>query len=142
MDSLTRLRSFPGYDSLTDDEVEAVIAASDLLEALRPSGFVFALEPNGALQVMPPAGDHDDVRVRVVALADAILFCLHDEREDAGPGGPPQDRPILWDGYLLFGPEARWDDAPAPLVGSTGPGGTVIANLGELKRQRAPFLGR
>src|SRR5262245_28136300 len=56
-----------------------------------------------------------------------------------GPGGPPQGPglDVFWDGYLLFGPEAQWEDAPAPLVGA---GGTILGQVAELKRLLAPLL--
>ena len=38
-------------------------------------------------------------------------------------GGQPLQEDIVWDAYLLYGGEARWDETPEPLVGW---GSTVI----------------
>ncbi len=38
-------------------------------------------------------------------------------------GGQPLQEDIVWDAYLLYGGEARWDETPEPLVGR---GSTVI----------------
>ena len=43
----------------------------------------------------------------------------------------------MWDTYLLFGPNAIWDKAPAPLLGS---GGTIIDVSSELRDKLAPLL--
>ncbi len=37
---------------------------------------------------------------------------------------------VMWDAFLLFGPEARWDDAPSHLLAS---GWTVIGNTEQLE---------
>jgi hypothetical protein len=47
------------------------------------------------------------------------------------------DPPLLWDAYLLFGPEARWARIPRPLVSWGSP---VIARTDSLRRELAPFL--
>jgi hypothetical protein len=44
-----------------------------------------------------------------------------------------------WDTYLLFGPEAAWEDKPGPLLGSGGP---VDAELDRLKAAIEPLLTR
>jgi len=43
----------------------------------------------------------------------------------------------MWDTYLLFGPNATWDKAPAPLLGA---GGTIIDVGSELRDKLAPLL--
>jgi hypothetical protein len=44
-----------------------------------------------------------------------------------------------WDAYVLFGPDARWDTRPGPLLGSGSP---VIAHTDELARQAAQLISR
>jgi hypothetical protein len=73
-------------------------------------------------------------------LIDPRVVHLWDERNLVGPwivdnvegyeGGD-------WDLYLLFGPDARWGDTPAPLVDS---GFTVIGRSEELQRAISPLL--
>jgi hypothetical protein len=74
-------------------------------------------------------------------LIDPRVVHLWDEADVSGtwfvedlPGYRGED----WDTYLLFGPEARWDSVPSPLLAS---GSTVIARSDELKRAIAPLLG-
>jgi hypothetical protein len=45
--------------------------------------------------------------------------------------------PLLWDAYLVFGPDARWDRIPRPLKTWGSP---VIANAEELGRALRPYL--
>jgi hypothetical protein len=47
------------------------------------------------------------------------------------------DPPLLWDAYLVFGPEARWDRIPRPLADWGSP---VVARSGTLRRELAPYL--
>jgi hypothetical protein len=42
----------------------------------------------------------------------------------------PQAFPGLWDAYIVYGPDARWDDEPAPLARW---GGTVIGDGSSLR---------
>jgi hypothetical protein len=42
-----------------------------------------------------------------------------------------------WDTYLLFGPDATWDDQPGPLLGSGSP---VDAELDRLESAIGPLL--
>ena len=42
-----------------------------------------------------------------------------------------------WDSYVLYGPRARWESEPAPLVSS---GGTVVGKLGQLQSSIRPLL--
>ena len=44
---------------------------------------------------------------------------------------------ITWDRYFLYGPDARWDSSPGPLVSSHGP---VIGSTGELMTAIRPYL--
>jgi hypothetical protein len=41
---------------------------------------------------------------------------------------------IAWDVYYLYGPDARWDGRPGPLVSS---GSTIIGHVGKLKNDFA-----
>ena len=45
---------------------------------------------------------------------------------------------VLWDAYLLFGPEARWDRVPSGLRGA---GATLIGNSDRLESELKPLLG-
>lgn len=45
---------------------------------------------------------------------------------------------ITWDHYFLYGPEARWDATPGPLVSK---GGSVIGAGDDLRQSNRPFLG-
>jgi hypothetical protein len=80
VDLLTRLRSLPDYDVLTDAEHAAVLDASELLDELRPRGYVFALARDGTLRVAPPAGADKEARGRIAALAPAVVYVLRLER--------------------------------------------------------------
>ena len=42
-----------------------------------------------------------------------------------------------WDAYYLYGPDAKWDAAPVPLVGWGGP---IIAQSDKLGAQIVPLL--
>jgi hypothetical protein len=44
---------------------------------------------------------------------------------------------VTWDAYFLYGPGARWDQSPGPLVSSGGP---VIGSAGDLMTAIRPFL--
>ncbi len=52
------------------------------------------------------------------------------EHVAAGRGGD-------WDVYYLFGPDARWDSQPAPLLRR---GGTIIGSRQELEEALKPLL--
>ena len=41
-------------------------------------------------------------------------------------------RGVSWDAYYLYGPDAKWETVPSPLVGS---GGTIYAQREALKMQ-------
>jgi hypothetical protein len=43
----------------------------------------------------------------------------------------------MWDVYLLYGPDAMWDQAPGPLLGS---GGTIIDVRPELREKLASLI--
>jgi hypothetical protein len=47
------------------------------------------------------------------------------------------DDGYMWDAYLLYGPNANWDQAPAPLIGS---GGTIIDTGPQLRDELAPLI--
>ncbi len=44
---------------------------------------------------------------------------------------------VTWDTYFLYGPDARWDGSPGPLVSADGP---VIASADELMTAIRPYL--
>ena len=46
--------------------------------------------------------------------------------------------PVVWDSFLLFGPEATWSGFPAPLISF---GNTVIADNDELHEATMTLLG-
>ena len=75
-------------------------------------------------------------------LADPRAANFWDERRVVGRWFAQQvahDPGITWDAYFLYGPEARWESVPAPLVSS---GGTVIGQRRELQRDLQAFLQR
>jgi hypothetical protein len=43
----------------------------------------------------------------------------------------------MWDAYLLYGPNATWDQTPGSLLGT---GGTIIDVSAELRDKLAPLL--
>ena len=43
----------------------------------------------------------------------------------------------MWDAYLLYGPNARWDAAPGPLIDSSG---TIIEMGAQLRDKLAPLI--
>jgi hypothetical protein len=45
--------------------------------------------------------------------------------------------PIAWDAYYLYGPEARWDDRPAPLVSW---GYTIMGKRNQLQEDFSDLL--
>lgn len=45
--------------------------------------------------------------------------------------------PGAWDVYLLYGPDARWGNAPEPLVSG---GGTVVGLIDRIQRHITPLL--
>jgi hypothetical protein len=46
---------------------------------------------------------------------------------------------ITWDAYFLYGPEARWNREPGPLV-SMSSATSVIASASQLQQAIQPFL--
>ncbi len=44
---------------------------------------------------------------------------------------------FVWDAYFLYGPDAKWDSAPAPLLSS---GGTIISQQDELSKNVLPLI--
>lgn len=51
--------------------------------------------------------------------------------------GTFQEDRILWDAWLLYGPEARWSEKPSHLVGW---GYTIIGKREELRRSLLPLV--
>jgi hypothetical protein len=45
---------------------------------------------------------------------------------------------ITWDAYFLYGPQARWDQAPGPLLSASD--GDVIGSTNQLMSAVRPFL--
>jgi hypothetical protein len=45
---------------------------------------------------------------------------------------------VTWDAYFLYGPAARWDQGPGPLVSSSN--GDVIGSTDELMSAIRPYL--
>ena len=45
--------------------------------------------------------------------------------------------PLAWDIFFLYGPEARWESVPLPVISS---GNTIIARRGRLADSIAPLL--
>ena len=43
----------------------------------------------------------------------------------------------MWDTYLLYGPDATWNQAPGPLLSS---GGTIIDTSADLRDTLTPLL--
>ncbi len=59
-------------------------------------------------------------------IRDSRVTCLWDENKIVGRWLVEHSvvhytEEILWDAYLLFGPEAEWDAIPAPLIGWGSP---------------------
>jgi len=44
---------------------------------------------------------------------------------------------VLWDAFLLYGAESRWDDKPSHLVST---GRTIVAKREELRKSLPPLL--
>ena len=45
---------------------------------------------------------------------------------------------VTWDAYFLYGPDARWDQQPGPLVSASN--GAVIGSTDQLRAAILPFL--
>ena len=76
------------------------------------------------------------------AIPDPRVTHLWDDKRVAGQWFSQQiwgEQGFMWDTYLLYGPEAKWDSAPAPLVSS---GSTVVDKSGELRDKILPLLDR
>jgi hypothetical protein len=54
---------------------------------------------------------------------------------ESGVGNPGSG--IIWDAYFVFGPDAVWNDTPAPLSAFGTP---VISHTSTLERELAPLL--
>jgi len=46
---------------------------------------------------------------------------------------------VLWDAFLLYGAEARWDDKPSHLIST---GRTIVAKREELRKSLPPLLNK
>jgi hypothetical protein len=44
---------------------------------------------------------------------------------------------IAWDAYYLYGPDAKWETVPSPLLGSGGP---IVYEQAALKKQASMLL--
>ncbi len=44
---------------------------------------------------------------------------------------------VLWDAFLLYGSESRWDDKPSHLIST---GRTIVAKREELRKSLPPLL--
>ena len=53
-------------------------------------------------------------------------------RDKLVPGSKGVDPPILWDAYLVYGPESRWEDAPS---GLRRWGRTILLTKNELRQE-------
>ena len=72
-----------------------------------------------------------DPRVRHYWDEDALSSAYFGERLPGSFG-------TFWDGYVLYGPEAAWEDEPGPLVAS---GVTVIGKSASLRGAIRSLLG-
>lgn len=61
---------------------------------------------------------------------------MGDIRDRLAPGASDAGGTILWDAYLVYGPDARWDDAPTglrrwgrPIFATREPFGEVVGSL-------------
>jgi hypothetical protein len=74
-------------------------------------------------------------------LGDPRVTYYWDEGKVVGRWFSDQTLPgsgITWDAYFLYGPEARWDQAPGPLLSSSD--GDVIGSTDQLMSAVRPFL--
>ena len=74
-------------------------------------------------------------------LADPRVVHLWDEQKLAGgwfAGHVSRSPGTEWDAYFLYGPQAKWDSEPSPLVSW---GGTIIGKRSQLEASIAPLLG-
>ncbi|MEE9324499.1 MAG: hypothetical protein V3U90_02965 [Dehalococcoidia bacterium] len=68
---------------------------------------------------------------------DAAKFAGSSEEVEQFLGRPFQDE-VIWDVYLLFGGQAKWDKVPEPLVGWGYP---VVFSGEKLVEELKPLLG-
>ncbi len=76
-------------------------------------------------------------------LPDARVMHLWDEQRVTGRWFANQawygkDVEVAWDIYILFGPEARWDGSPGPLISW---GETVVDAREQLRRDFQSLMG-
>jgi hypothetical protein len=56
---------------------------------------------------------------------------------EAGVGGGESFAGVVWDAFYVFGPDAVWNEKPAPVAAFGAP---VISGAGELERALRPLL--
>jgi hypothetical protein len=74
-------------------------------------------------------------------ISDRRVMHFWDEEQIVGQWFAEQEGypgEVVWDVYYLYGPEARWDQSPAPLLDS---GGAVLSRRMKLQASLSPFLG-
>ena len=73
-------------------------------------------------------------------LADARVSYFWDEERVTGRWFSEYisgQKPLAWDAYFLYGPDATWDDIPGPLVST---GYTIMDAVGQLGADMAMLL--
>jgi len=75
-------------------------------------------------------------------LTDSRVVHLWDEQKIAGTwyGSHPDylnSNRVLWDAFLIYAPEAHWDDKPSHFIGM---GRTIIEMREELRSKLLPLL--
>jgi hypothetical protein len=107
---------------------------------------LLAANPNApvrvyALWTSKQFGDGRD-KWDAAGMTDARVVHLWDERNVAGEwllGNVSGNHGSDWDTYVLWGPEARWDDRPTPPRSSGAP---VDDHIDALARAIGPLLSR
>jgi hypothetical protein len=71
-------------------------------------------------------------RWRETLLRDRRVTHFWDEGKTVGTwfGARTEKHDVLWDAWMLYGPDARWDDEPTGVLGT---GRTIMASRDELK---------
>jgi hypothetical protein len=105
---------------------------------------VLAKQPNAKLRVyaiwLIGLGNERRSNWDAAVMPDPRVLHYWDAERFAGPwfaqaaNGEPGN---IWDAYMLYGPDATWDQAPGPLLGS---GGTIIDVGPELRDKLTPLL--
>ncbi len=77
-------------------------------------------------------------RWNAAGLADRRVEHLWDEQNIAGEWlAKNAEAASDWDFYMLFGPEAQWEDKPSPLLGS---GASVLGEKEQLRSTIQPLV--